>query len=376
MTTAPAHPYAKAIELENAERALQDAEQRFGKESPQLNGALEQLCRLYHRDGLYAKAELLSRQQVAILAQSDDKQKLSSAMSRLAQLCRAQGKLEEAESVYLKALTIAEQNKDNKVAYAQNLCALSGVYLSKGELGQSEGLLKKAASVYADAFGASNGYSRLCNAALSLVCHKQGKKGEADGYFEQSRLEKGADGKAESQSDLRALLELVQGYYAQGRMADVETLLQESLLGQEEEYWPDDPCVASIWQNRGELFRAQGRFTDAESCFKQALELRRKVLDNAHPEVAITAMSLATMYLSQNRCAEAEPALKCALQVRVRAFGVENPAVAACIETYVALLKRTKRGAIASKLEARARDIRTYLVAQAERKSSAVRPEK
>lgn len=367
MTSAPLHPYSKAVELETAEREFKDAEQRFGKDSPELGESMTALARLYHRDGLFAKAELLCRQQVDILNKSAGvgKAQLPAALFRLALIYRAQGKLDDAESVYLKSLSGGDQNKDNAIVYAQNLCALAGIYLQKKEFNQSEDLLKKATTVYSQAYGESNGYSRLCSAALAVVCQYAGRNGEADEYFEKSRLDKGSDNKSEAHSDLRALLELAQGYYAQGRFGEIEALLQDSLLSCEEEYWPDSPRVGTILQNRGELFRAQGRFNDAEHCFKQALELRQRLLGAAHPEVAATAMSLATMYLSQNRCTDAEPALKCALQVRVRAFGVENPAVAACIETYVALLKRTKRGAIASKLEARARDIRAHLVSQA-----------
>jgi tetratricopeptide (TPR) repeat protein len=357
---------SKATELEAAERALSEAEQQQGKDSPALCEPLQQLAGLYHRDGLYAKAELLLRRAVDILTKGGTPAQQVQALSRLGMLYRTEGKLDDAESVYLRLLAAAEQLENSARLRAERLCCLAGVYAEKKEFAQCEEVLKKAAAAYQAAFGQQSCYSRLCCMALAVVCQHEGKTGEADGYFERSRTDVGPAGKDEHGEE-RALLELVQNYYAQGRYGDTDILLSQSLYSDEQQLWPDHPQAAEQLHMRGELFRAQGRFEDAERCFKQALDIRQRTLGPAHPEVAESAMSLATMYMSQNRCGDAEPALKIALKTRVRAFGAENPAVAACIETYAALLKRTKRGAIASKLEARARDIRTRLVWNADR---------
>jgi len=357
---------SKAAELEAAERAVNDTEQKQGKDSVALCQPLEQLAALYHRDGLYAKAELLLRRAVDILGKTATPCDQVQALSRLGMVYRTEGKLDDAESVYLRSLAAVEQMENNERLRAERLCCLAGVYAEKKEFGQCQEVLKKATAAFQAAFGQQSCYSRLCCMALAAACQHEGKSGDADEYFERSRTDVGPGGKDED-GDERALLELVQNYYAQGRYEDTDTLLSQSLYSDEQQLWPDHPRAAEQWQTRGDLFRAQGRFEDAERCFKQALDTRQRVLGPAHPEVAESAMSLATMYLSQNRCGDAEPALKIALKTRVRAFGAENPAVAACIETYASLLKRTKRGAIASKLEARARDIRTHLVWEANR---------
>jgi tetratricopeptide (TPR) repeat protein len=294
---------------------------------------------------------------------------LIQALSRLGMVYRNEGKLDDAESVYLKGLAAVEPISDSARLRAERLCCLAGLYVEKKEYTQAEELLKKATAAYQAAFGQHSVYSRLCCIALAAVCRQLGRSADADSYFERSRDVSAADSSAAGEE--RAILELIQNYYAQERSNEVQELLLQTIFADEHMLWPDHPRVGEALQTRGELFRAQGRFEDAEAAMRRALEIRQRVLGPAHPEVGESAMSLATMYMSQNRCADAEPALKIALRTRVHAFGVENSAVAACIETYAALLKRTKRGAIGSKLEARARDIRTRLVWNADRAAAA-----
>jgi tetratricopeptide (TPR) repeat protein len=269
----------------------------------------------------------------------------------------------------LRALATAEQGNANARLRAERLCCLAGVYFEKTQWQQCKDLLNKAVEAYQAEFGQHSCYSRLCSMALAAVAKREGKNGEADELFERSRTDVSATD-ADTGGEDRAVLELIQGFYAQGRMSEVEMLLAQTILCDEQHLWPHHPRVATALQLRADLFRAQGRFEDAERAYKQALEIRMQVLGPAHPEVAETAMSMATMYMSQNRFADAEPTLKIALKTRVLAFGVENPGVAACVETYASLLKRTKRGAIAMKLEARARDIRTRLVWKADKASA------
>jgi tetratricopeptide (TPR) repeat protein len=351
---------SKAAEIEAAERALSDEECSLGKHSPQLCPRLDEVASLYLRDGLYAKAELLYRRAVDILAKESVPEHLVQELIKLGMLYRFQGKLDDAESVYLRTLAAVEPLEDNARLRAERLCCLAGLYVEKQQFAQAQELLQKSTAAYQAAFGQHSCFSRLCCMALAVLCKQGGNVAQADEYFERSRTDVSSEGTGQH-GDERVLLELIQNYYAQGRLAEAELLLAGSVYSDEERLWPEDPRTAQIFEDRAELFRAQGRYEDAELCFRRSLDIRLRVLGPRHPEVAESAMSLSTMYMSQNRCSDAEAPLKIALRTRVQVFGVENPGVAACIETYAALLKRTKRGAIAAKLEACARDIRSRL---------------
>jgi tetratricopeptide (TPR) repeat protein len=367
--------------LDEAESELGETESKFGAHSEELLPILDKVAQLYQCDGLFAKAELLYRRSVDILnGVGDQGARTVEALFRLGALYRAECKLDDAEAVYLRGLAVAEQScdvADNKRNYAERMCCLAGLYYEKGEYAQSEQLLVKASAIFNEVFGDNNYFSRLGWLGLAAVCRKLGRSGDADEYVARAAYAQtatSAPGEKGRHSNERAIIELTRLYFAQSRYAEVDQLLMPALFSEEEKIWPAHPRVAQYLHDRGELFRAQGQFEEAQVWLERALQIRLEVLGNAHAEVGMTAMNLAVMLLAQNRYAEAEPVLKLALKTRVRAFGVEHPSVAACIETYSALLKRTKRMPIAQKLDARARDIRSKLVWQSERGTVAARP--
>ncbi len=68
--------------------------------------------------------------------------------------------------------------------------------------------------------------------------------------------------------------------------------------------------------------------------------------------------NLAKNYLDQSRYVEAERTYKRLLVIQERVLDPEHPDVATSSENYAALLRKTRRGAKAAKMERRAKAIR------------------
>lgn len=364
----------KGMELDAAERALNEAEQAHGRDGLALREPIEKLAEIYSRDGLCGKAELLYKRLVDIVSKAADPVQSLNALSKLAAVYRWESKFDDAEAVYLDILTRLGDAPDAKRQIAETLCCLAGVYVHKKEFGQAQNTLGKALQLFADSLGAVNNYASWCHIALATIDKRQGKNGDAEEQFAQSEVVVANAESGDSATDQGSLIHLAQEYYRQNRLNEVEMLLEQTIFSQEQRLWPRNARVGHFLHDRGELYLAQARFSDAEKAFKRALEIRTECLGQAHPDLAQTAMSLGVMYVSQSRFSDAEPVLKQAMKSRVLVFGVEHPSVAAAIETYVSVLKGTKRQSIALKLEARARDIRTKLVWLSERAAAAGRP--
>jgi tetratricopeptide (TPR) repeat protein len=364
---------SKGAELDAAERALTDAEQQHGKDAEALVPALESLADLYTRDGLCGKAELLYKRIADIVSKSSDLKRTLQAYNKQAEIYRCENKWDDAEAIYLKLLSAVGEPADNKREIAEQLACLAGVYMQKRDYGQSRNALAKAAQLFDESLGAPNNYTSLCYIALAVISAHEGKNGDAELFLDKSTAT-ALDTTDQLGTDQRALIELAQEYFKQDRYAEVEMLLSYTIFSQQLKLWPEHPRSGQAMHDRGELFLAQSRHADAEKAFKRALDIRLLALGQAHPELAQTAMSLAAMYVAQGRFSDAEPVLKQAMKTRVRAFGVDHPSVAAAIETFVSVLKNTKRQSIAQKLEARARDIRSKLVWHSERASASGRP--
>ena len=70
--------------------------------------------------------------------------------------------------------------------------------------------------------------------------------------------------------------------------------------------------------------KAEGRYADAEPAIKQSLAIREKVLGRDHVDVARSLNNLADLYQRQDRFAEAEPIYQRALS-DPRAHGRPRP---------------------------------------------------
>lgn len=358
--------------IDQAEEELAAKEGTLGRDNPELVPVVEKLAELYQRDGLYAKAELMYKRGFDLRQKSGKPDDVAQGLHALALIYRIEGKLDDAEAIYLRSVAAAEeQHGGDSRNVADRLVCLAFLYREKREYARAEELLSRALSLYEKTFGTEGTQYGLCCLELALLCRRQDNLTDAKDYAERSLLSTAGSGE---KSDVVALTELVQMYYSQNRYEDAEILVRDALASDIEALWPTSPLVADIYQVRAELFRAQSRFVEAEKLFKKALDLREKALGLRHPELACTAMNLASMYLAQGRYADAEPMLKFALKIRVNVFGVEHPGVAACVESYASLLKKTKRANIANKLETRAREIRSKLVWLSDRATSMSKP--
>jgi CHAT domain-containing protein len=107
-------------------------------------------------------------------------------------------------------------------------------------------------------------------------------------------------------------------YKEQGRYAEAEPLLQQSLKIKRKVLNEDHPDVALRLNNLAGLYHDQGRYAEAEPLYQQSLKIKRKVLNEDHPDVALSLNNLAMLYEKQGRYAEAEPLLDHAIRILSR----------------------------------------------------------
>ena len=107
---------------------------------------------------------------------------------------------------------------------------------------------------------------------------------------------------------------------------------RQGAIGQEEN-------LASSLAWLGYLYESQGRYEEAEPLFLQALELGRWLLGEDHPDVASSLNNLAALYKSQGRYEEAEPLLLQALESRRSLLGKNHSDVASSLNNLAYLYK-------------------------------------
>jgi serine/threonine protein kinase/Tfp pilus assembly protein PilF len=203
-----------------------------------------------------------------------------------------QGRLDEAEAAYRRALRIDERLSVDSTELARDLMGLSVVSYQRKQYAQAESLMKRSIAVEEKHLGPDHG-----DVAASL-------------------------------NNLGVL------YWTAGRYADALPIYERVRGIFERTLDPLHPDLAAVYNNLAETYWKLGRFTEAEPLFRRSLAMKEKRLTPDNPKLAITLHSLASLLRDEGRLAEAEAMFRRALDIRVHAFGPANDDV---VETATAL---------------------------------------
>lgn len=274
-----------------------------------LGSVLRQACR-------FAEAEERLRSSVAIYDRRDDGHPdMATALTELAVLLRATGKVDAAEDSYERALRIREQafgRSDPEVARAMNNLAL--LKRDRGRLDEAEELLRDAIATWERTVGSvhpdvASGYSNL-----GLVAKSRGDVDAAVRHF------------------------------------------RKAIATWEEALGPGHPDVAAGLNNLASAYRMQGRYADAEAAHVRALAIRRSALGAMHPDVARSLTNLAFLYGTQERFGDAERTFAEAMDIWES--GVDGCEAARGLDLYASMLRQNGRDGEAVRMETRARELR------------------
>jgi tetratricopeptide (TPR) repeat protein len=152
----------------------------------------------------------------------------------------------------------------------------------------------------------------------------------------------------------RALSLLGIALMKEGRYAEAEPALRQTLAIMEQSLGQEDPNVAVFANDLATLFQKTNRLPEAEMLFRRALAVKEKSLGPEHPEVAIAMVNLGLLLFLADRWAEAETLYRRALPVYERSFGLEHPEVGVALCNLAQLLLARNRPAEAEPLLRRA----------------------
>ena len=154
-----------------------------------------------------------------------------------------------------------------------------------------------------------------------------------------------------------AINNLAKLYHDQGRYVEAEPLYQRAMTIFEKAPQLIHPVVGQIRGNFAKLYHDQRRYAEAEPLYVSALAMWKQHQPK-NRKWATFMKNIAAFYYEQGRYAEAEPLYQQALTICEQVLGLEDPDVANILESYAALLYKTKREAEAAELEARVKGIR------------------
>jgi tetratricopeptide (TPR) repeat protein len=368
----------KRQSLEFLETSLASAEAINGKGHPATLLALHSLAEHYLFNQNYEHAEELLLRAAAIAGTAHDADADKLARQKLAWLKFLQGHNDDARAFLIQVADLARGRFSQDSACEDHMThalrSLIYFYLKTGWLTEAEQTLNELLGIFQQhptKKNESNYQVAFALVSLAVIADARTDSNVSKQYADKAAeiiRDKCAIGYT---VDFLSLAEIINLYFIQERKAEAQELVACTMLECEDTYWPHNPVAGDALTVLAEYLRGQRKFKQAESVYKRAIAIREFVAGGSDTEYARLVLNLCSMYLGMRKYADAEPLVKSAMKARVKVYGVEHPGVAACAETYATILRKTKRIALANKLDFRAREIRSACVTKLDRETAA-----
>jgi tetratricopeptide (TPR) repeat protein len=278
------------------------------------------------------------------------------AIHMLGQLYRIHGRLEEAESMYRRALQGQEKTvglEDRSTLRTVN--ALGTVYRDQGQLERAEALYTRVLWCKEKLLGPDHSSTLAAVNNLGLLYVDLGRLDQAEALLTRALQGQEKTLGLNDISTLGTVNALGSLCKKQGQLERAGALYTRGLRGTEKILGPDHPSTLKTVHTLGAFFAYQGRVEQAEALFTRALGGREKVLGVHHPSTVNTVISLGDLYLDHGRLEQAEALLTRALGGEGKIFGPDHPSTLHVVYNLGLLYKKQGRLEEAEVMSRRAR---------------------
>ncbi|KAH7377458.1 heterokaryon incompatibility protein-domain-containing protein [Cadophora sp. MPI-SDFR-AT-0126] len=253
----------------------------------------------------------VTRQNVFIADDKLDIDGLDWAFHNLGDLFTNQGKLAEAEKMYVRALEGEEALGPDHISTLSTVNSLGILYKDQGKLGEAEAMYLRALEGCEKALGPDHTSTLSIVHNLGILYKDQALNGREKAL--------GPD----HISTLLTVHNLGTLYTDQGKLGEAEAMYLRALEGSEKALGPDYTSTLDIVHNLGNLYKDQGKLAEAKAMYFRALDGREKALGPDYTSTLSTVNSLGTLYNKQGKLVEAEAMYTRALQGYEDALGPE-----------------------------------------------------
>ncbi len=273
-------------------------------------------------------------------------------LSSLSTVYRSQGRFAEGEDYGRRALDILKRTLDpSHPEIARGLRALAGIHARQGDHLEAERLLEEALAIDIRNFGEAHWSTASTYSNLGYLLRQRAEYQQSEEYYRRSMAaweQLWPDGHPRLAD---ALVGLANTFRDQGRYADAETQLRQALPYYEDMLGGEHSLVGNCLFELGNVLSLQGRLAEAEPFLLRALTVRERALSADHPWVAESLRGLADLRRSQGRPVRAEALYRRALSIWQQHPGHEG--TQGIPESYAALLRAAGRLEEAAELESR-----------------------
>jgi tetratricopeptide (TPR) repeat protein len=209
---------------------------------------------------------------------------------------------------------------------------LANLYSDQGKLAEAETMYMRALQGKEKALGLDHISTLDTVNNLANLYSDQGKLAKAETMFMRALQGKEKALGLDHISTLDTVNNLANLYSDQGKLAKAETMFMQALQGKEKALGLDHTSTLDTVNKLANLYKTQGKLAKAETMYMQALQGKEKALGLDHTSTLDTVNNLANLYSDQGKLAKAETMYMRALQGYEKVLGPDN------ITTYIPAL--------------------------------------
>lgn len=251
---------------------------------------------------------------------------LHSELHSMGDLYADQGKLQEAEAMYKKALLRREHELGlEDISTLKTVHKLGVVYRNQGRRVEAKRMYERALVGREQAFGPEHIATLYIVSSLSILERDLGNFDESERMYKRALAGFVKSLGPDHTSTLYTVNSMGILYRKQGNFTEAERLAKWALDGREKALGPDHTSTLDTVESLGLFYQELGRFTQAERLHMRALDGREKALGAIHVTTLSTVNSLGTLYHRQGRIKEARSMHERALKGITEVLGPDHP---------------------------------------------------
>ncbi|KAH8807443.1 hypothetical protein F5884DRAFT_899840 [Xylogone sp. PMI_703] len=277
------------------------------------------------------------------------------ALNNLGLLYSNQGKLAEAEKMYIRALQGYEKALGpDHISTLNTVNNLGSLYHNQDKLAEAKKMYIRALQGYEKALGPDHISTLNMVNNLGILYCNQGKLAEAEKMYVRALHGKEKAFGPDHTSTLNTVNNLGILYHNQDKLAEAKKMYIRALQGYEKAFGPDHTSTLDIVNNLGSLYRNQSKLAEAEKMYIRALQGYEKAFGPDHTSTLDIVNNLGSLYRNQSKLAEAEKMYIRALQGYEKAFGPDHTSTLDIVNNLGNLYRNQGKLAEAEKMYIRA----------------------
>jgi len=296
----------KYVEAENLLKRVLELYEKIEPDGRNVAATLGNLAIVYDDQGRYSESIATINRAKAIFERTlgANSDAVAKCFLRLGISHMNQARYAAAEEFLQRALAIYERGDPKDSGLSLTINSLANDYDLQGRSDEAEALYKRALAIQEATLGADHPYVALTLGNIAIVYRNQGRYQDAERLHKRALAIREKTYSASHPDVAVSLMNVGAVYMSQSKYAEAEKQFNRALAIRERALGKNHPDLVGVIQNLGNAYQNQGKNADAERALKRALALGEQTLGANDPLLARILYNLAILYRDTGRPAE------------------------------------------------------------------------